>query len=58
MSFSTPVTPGMLATASCAALRSCSVRTVPLRARYPSVEETKIWRSLVSGFARTGVHRG
>jgi len=52
MSFNTPVTPGILATASCAARRSSSLRTLPLRVTYPSVEETKICLSLVTGFAR------
>ncbi len=53
MSFSTPVTPGRLATTPCATRRSSSVRTLPLRARCPSVEVTKICRSLVIGFARS-----
>src|SRR5207245_2968515 len=52
MSFNTPVTPGILATASCAARRSSSLRTLPLRVTYPSVAETKICLSLVTGFAR------
>src|SRR5207249_4307837 len=53
MSFSTPVTPEMPATASWAARRSSSLRTVPVRLMCPSAEETKICRSLVIGFARS-----
>src|SRR5262249_50665124 len=53
MSFNTPVTPEILATFSCATLRSSSVRTLPLRVRYPSLEVTKICRDLVIGFARS-----